>query len=162
MNQPSAPSAGVRVFVIGLLGSGRVGGGHVRGSLAATVHSLLAGRTPFEIPGRPNGSLDLIGRIERGAITPIGRDDVPRSLASVLAKGMATRREDRYPSAVEFARAGFSVLGYDVSERVVKLINDGHSHIKDVAAADVTARDYRAPPGEPRSILLRDAGPALT
>jgi UDP-N-acetyl-D-glucosamine dehydrogenase len=41
------------------------------------------------------------------------------------------------PLAVEFARAGFSVLGYDVSERVVKLINDGHSHIKDVAAKDV-------------------------
>ena len=41
------------------------------------------------------------------------------------------------PLAVEFARAGFSVLGYDVSERVVKLINDGHSHIKDVAATDV-------------------------
>ena len=66
-------------------------------SLAATVHTLLAGRTPFEIPGRPNGSLDLIGRIERGAITPIDRADVPRSLASVLAKGMAVRREDRYP-----------------------------------------------------------------
>src|SRR5688500_10749766 len=41
------------------------------------------------------------------------------------------------PLAVEFARAGYSVLGYDVSERVVKLINDGHSHIKDVAAKDV-------------------------
>jgi len=74
-------------------------------SLAATVHTLLAGRTPFEIPGRSNGSLDLIGRIERGAITPIDRDDVPRSLSAVLAKGMATRREDRYQSAVDFARA---------------------------------------------------------
>ncbi|MGW9168926.1 serine/threonine-protein kinase [Agromyces sp. NPDC055658] len=74
-------------------------------SLAATVHTLLAGRTPFEIPGRPNGSLDLMGRIERGAITPIGRADVPASLVAVLAKGMAAHRADRYPSAVEFARA---------------------------------------------------------
>lgn len=74
-------------------------------SLAATVHTLVAGRTPFEIPGRPNGALDLIGRIERGAITPIRRDDVPRSLEHVLAKGLAVAREDRYPSAVEFARA---------------------------------------------------------
>ncbi|MEF3405368.1 serine/threonine-protein kinase [Agromyces sp. CCNWLW203] len=74
-------------------------------SLAATVHTLIAGRTPFEIPGRSNGSLDLIGRIERGAITPMDRPDVPRSLVAVLAKGMASRREDRYPSAVEFARA---------------------------------------------------------
>lgn len=74
-------------------------------SLAATVHTLIAGRTPFEIPGRSNGSLDLIGRIERGAITPMDRPDVPRSLVAVLAKGMASRRDDRYPSAVEFARA---------------------------------------------------------
>ena len=74
-------------------------------SLAATVYTLLAGRTPFEIPGRSNGSLDLIGRIERGAITPIERDEIPRSLTTVLAKGMATRRDERYPSAVEFARA---------------------------------------------------------
>ncbi|WP_353810207.1 serine/threonine-protein kinase [Agromyces sp. SYSU T00194] len=74
-------------------------------SLAATVHTLLAGRTPFEIVGRPNGTLDLIGRIERGAITPIERDDVPASLIAVLARGMATRRSQRYRGAVEFARA---------------------------------------------------------
>ena len=43
------------------------------------------------------------------------------------------------PLAVEFAQAGFTVLGYDVSERVCKLINDGHSHIKDVPAKDVAA-----------------------
>jgi len=43
------------------------------------------------------------------------------------------------PLAVEFARAGFHVVGYDVSERVVKLINDGHSHIKDVAGSAVAA-----------------------
>jgi eukaryotic-like serine/threonine-protein kinase len=74
-------------------------------SLAATIHTLLAGQTPFEIRGRSNGTLDLIGRIERGAITPIGRDDVPRSLVAVLQKGMATRRTDRYASALDFARA---------------------------------------------------------
>jgi UDP-N-acetyl-D-glucosamine dehydrogenase len=43
------------------------------------------------------------------------------------------------PLAVEFARAGFDVVGYDVSERVVKLINGGGSHIKDVDAAAVAA-----------------------
>src|SRR5689334_8908221 len=41
------------------------------------------------------------------------------------------------PLAVEFARAGFEVLGFDVSERVVKLINGGGSHIKDVPASAV-------------------------
>jgi serine/threonine protein kinase len=74
-------------------------------SLAATIHTILAGRTPFEIPGRSNGTLDLVGRIERGVITPIGRDEVPRSLSAVLQKGMATRPEERYATAIEFARA---------------------------------------------------------
>ncbi|WP_403023762.1 serine/threonine-protein kinase [Salinibacterium sp. GXW1014] len=74
-------------------------------SLAATLYTLLAGHTPFEIRGRSNGALDLIGRIERGAVTPLARDDVPRSLVAVLMKGMATRREDRFASAIEFARA---------------------------------------------------------
>ncbi|TBN56077.1 serine/threonine protein kinase [Glaciihabitans arcticus] len=74
-------------------------------SLAATIHTLLAGRTPFEVFGKSNGALDLVSRIEHGQITPIDRDDVPRSLLAVLQKGMATRREDRFASAVEFARA---------------------------------------------------------
>jgi serine/threonine protein kinase len=74
-------------------------------SLAATIYTVLAGHTPFEIPGRSNGTLDLIGRIERGAITPLDRPDVPRTLVAVLAKGMASRRDDRYASAIEFARA---------------------------------------------------------
>ncbi len=41
------------------------------------------------------------------------------------------------PLAVEFAKAGLHVIGYDVSERVVALLNRGESHIQDVAAADV-------------------------
>ena len=41
------------------------------------------------------------------------------------------------PLAVEFAHAGFHVLGFDVSERVVTLLNDGGSHIKDVPAGAV-------------------------
>ncbi|MBG6057762.1 serine/threonine protein kinase [Cryobacterium sp. MP_M5] len=91
-------------------------------SLAATIHTLLAGQTPFEIRGRSNGTLDLIGRIERGAITPIGRDDVPRSLTAVLAKGMATSPGNRYATAVDFARAlqrielelGYAATGIEV------------------------------------------------
>jgi UDP-N-acetyl-D-glucosamine dehydrogenase len=43
------------------------------------------------------------------------------------------------PLAVEFARAGFHALGFDVSERVVKLINEGRSHIRDVPASTVAA-----------------------
>ncbi|PWB97116.1 serine/threonine-protein kinase [Salinibacterium hongtaonis] len=96
-------------------------------SLAATLYTLLAGHTPFEIRGRSNGVLDLIGRIERGLVTPLTRTDVPRSLTAVLAKGMATRREDRFASAIEFARAlqrvelelGYSPTTIDVPNLVV-------------------------------------------
>jgi UDP-N-acetyl-D-glucosamine dehydrogenase len=43
------------------------------------------------------------------------------------------------PLAVEFAKAGFHVIGYDISTRVVKHLNDGGSHIADVPAATVAA-----------------------
>src|SRR5690606_7680404 len=66
-------------------------------------------RTPFEVPGAGNQPLDLITRIEQGAITPLERQDVPRSLVAVLRKGMAGDRRDRYASAVDFARALQSV-----------------------------------------------------
>lgn len=74
-------------------------------SLAATIYTLVAGHTPFEIRGGANGTIDLIGRIERGQITPITRSDVPRSLVAVLSRAMSVRPDDRYQSAVEFARA---------------------------------------------------------
>src|SRR5215203_2119738 len=41
------------------------------------------------------------------------------------------------PLAMEFAKAGFHVIGYDVSERVCKLLMRGESHIQDVPAAEV-------------------------
>ena len=43
------------------------------------------------------------------------------------------------PLAVEFAKAGFRVIGYDVSQRVVDLLNRGESHIQDVPASEVAA-----------------------
>lgn len=43
------------------------------------------------------------------------------------------------PLAMEFAKAGFRVIGYDVSQRVVDLLNAGTSHIQDVKSADVAA-----------------------
>jgi len=41
------------------------------------------------------------------------------------------------PLAVELARAGFKVLGYDVNQRVVDGLNAGRSHIKDVSDAEL-------------------------
>jgi UDP-N-acetyl-D-glucosamine dehydrogenase len=41
------------------------------------------------------------------------------------------------PLAVELAHAGFRVLGFDVSKRVVDGLNAGHSHVKDVPDAQL-------------------------
>jgi UDP-N-acetyl-D-glucosamine dehydrogenase len=41
------------------------------------------------------------------------------------------------PLAVEFAKEGFKVIGFDVSSRVVDLLNSGSSHIQDVDSAEV-------------------------
>jgi UDP-N-acetyl-D-glucosamine dehydrogenase len=41
------------------------------------------------------------------------------------------------PLALEFANAGFKVIGYDVSDRVVRELMAGESHIQDVSSADV-------------------------
>lgn len=41
------------------------------------------------------------------------------------------------PLAMELAEAGFHVIGYDVSERVVSALMRGESHIQDVPAAQV-------------------------
>jgi hypothetical protein len=73
-------------------------------SLAATVYSFLAGRSPFEVPGGDNGSAALITRIGRAKLPPLGRSDVPPSLEAVLARAMHRRPEARPRSALEFAR----------------------------------------------------------
>ncbi len=74
-------------------------------SLAATVYSLLAGRSPFEIPGGANGSSDLISRITRAKPQPIGRADVPATLERALAAAMSRRPENRPASILELVRA---------------------------------------------------------
>jgi len=41
------------------------------------------------------------------------------------------------PLAMEFARAGFRVLGFDVSKAVVEALTQGRSHVQDVPSAEV-------------------------
>jgi serine/threonine protein kinase len=73
-------------------------------SFAATVYSLLAGRSPFEIPGESNKSADLISRINRARPQPIGRSDVPPSLERVLTQAMSRKPENRPASVLELVR----------------------------------------------------------
>jgi serine/threonine protein kinase len=73
-------------------------------SLGATLYSLLAGRSPFEIADSSKNSRDqLKSRIQKANYTPIGRSDIPESVERVLLKSMAKDPSDRYPSMLEFA-----------------------------------------------------------
>jgi hypothetical protein len=73
-------------------------------AFAATVYSLLAGRSPFELPGGSNSSSDLMSRIARAKPQPIGRADVPASLEALLRRAMSRRPELRPGSVLELVR----------------------------------------------------------
>ena len=128
-------------------------------SLAATIHTVLAGRTPFEVPGGPNGTLELIARIERGELTPMTRDDVLATLSAVLAKGMSPRRDNRYASAIEFARALQRVeleLGYAPTTIDVPLIDD-EPGAASVAGEETSLRKVRQVIAQPASPIFSPA-----
>lgn len=73
-------------------------------SLGATVYTLLAGRSPFEKPGRGQNSRNqLKARIKRASYTPTGRSDVSAELEAVLRKSMAKDPASRHASIAEFA-----------------------------------------------------------
>ncbi|MHA6668798.1 serine/threonine-protein kinase [Homoserinimonas sp. A447] len=73
-------------------------------SFAATVYSLLAGRSPFEVPGSPNKSADLINRISQAKMQPIGRPDVPASIERILKRAMSRNPASRPDSVLEVVR----------------------------------------------------------
>ncbi|MCV2395617.1 protein kinase [Actinotalea sp. M2MS4P-6] len=83
-------------------------GGDVRSdvySLAATIYSLLARRSPFEVSDASNSAADLIARIERAPLARTGRGDVPDSLHGVLERAMSKDPDRRHHSALALARA---------------------------------------------------------
>ncbi len=74
-------------------------------SLAATLYTLLTNRSPFEIPGASNTELDVMARIQSMPLPSTGRADVSPQLQAVLGRAMAKSPDQRYASAIEFARA---------------------------------------------------------
>lgn len=79
-------------------------------SLGATLYSLLAGRSPFEVPGSGdspgsrNSTADLMARIVRAKLAPIGRADVPARFDALLTRSMSRKPEARQRSVLELIR----------------------------------------------------------
>ncbi|MBB6403505.1 serine/threonine-protein kinase [Arthrobacter sp. AZCC_0090] len=74
-------------------------------ALGATLYTLLAGRSPYVMPGQDNSQRELIARITNTPVPRLGRADVPESLELVLSTAMAKSPGSRYSSAHAFALA---------------------------------------------------------
>ncbi|UZX02439.1 protein kinase [Arthrobacter sp. CDRTa11] len=118
-------------------------------ALGATLYTLLAGRSPFVMPGADNSQRELISRISTMALPKLGRADVPESLELALSTAMAKSASSRYSSAHAFALAlqriqaelNLSVTPFEVLEEPHQ--EDGHpddgfeeTRVRSVAAID--------------------------
>lgn len=73
-------------------------------SLAATLYTLFAGRTPFEVDDRSQNSRDrLTRRIVKAQYTPVPIPGFPRGIDEILATAMQRDPERRFSSMTEFA-----------------------------------------------------------
>jgi eukaryotic-like serine/threonine-protein kinase len=135
-------------------------------SLAATLWTLLAGRTPFELPGGSNTSVDLIDRIQRGEVSPLARHDVPQRLEAVLVSAMDPEPSRRHASAMALGRAlqqveaemalpvtPLDVLDDSVDPDVVDEEDGGATRIRGVVSIDPHAGE----PAQPQQPDLSDA-----
>lgn len=153
-------------------------------ALGATIYTLLAGRSPFELPGERNSSVELMERIERMPLPPLTRADAPPSLAGVLARAMSKSPGERYPSAVAFARAlqkvqielSHSVTPIDIIEDhlvedAAEDEDDGLTRVRGVVRIDpdagttrpsATTQQVLPPSWAPGGAPLADAPPPAT
>lgn len=110
-------------------------------ALGATIYTLLAGHSPFALPGGVNSSRELMSRIATTPLPNLGRIDVPQSLQLVLATAMAKQPESRYPSAHAFGLALQRVQAeLSLSVTRFEVLDDGHDadHSGDDTSEDAT------------------------
>ena len=118
-------------------------------ALGATLYTLLAGRSPFVLPGADNSQRELINRISNTPVPRLGRADVPESLELALSTAMAKSPQSRYSSAHAFALAlqriqaelNLSVTPFEVLEEPHhedSQLDDGveETRVRSIAAID--------------------------
>lgn len=130
-------------------------------SLAATVWNLLAGRSPFSVPGGDNGEPAVVGRILRSAPTATGRADVPLSLERLLQQAMSKKPEMRPVSAIEFARS-LQMIEQELRYARTEIVVAGdpiapESTVKQTAATKAPSPKVWAPPSQESSQSIRFA-----
>lgn len=119
--------------------------------LAATIYTLLAGRSPFQLPAGsssvPDAGTEVISRIMTLPVPSLSRPDVPTSLEAALVRGLSKRPQDRHASMLEFARVlqkvqielSLAVTPLDVPDELVgDLLGGGAAEEPDADDADRT------------------------
>lgn len=72
-------------------------------SLGATLYTLLAGRSPFELPQRERNARDLLtARVVRAKYTPVPVAGTPPVIDEILSTAMAKDPARRYASMADF------------------------------------------------------------
>lgn len=126
-------------------------------SLAATLHTVLTGHSPFAVPGGDNREFTLLNRILHQQVPPTGRADVPAELERILAIAMSKDPAKRYKSAQEFALALQQVqvslyqtpTPFEVEELQEPITEDDSDHDDRTAAAPIVMIDPRRAPSAP-------------
>ncbi|WP_051259356.1 serine/threonine-protein kinase [Schaalia suimastitidis] len=123
-------------------------------SLAATLHTMLTGHSPFELPGGDNSELSMILRTLRLPVPPTGRTDVPPQLERVLSIAMSKDPRQRYASVVEFARS-LQQIQVDLRQRMtpIDVLSDEELFERDDSDFPETRRPV---------IILSDEAPERT
>ncbi|ALE91573.1 protein kinase [Arthrobacter alpinus] len=126
-------------------------------ALGATLYTLLAGHSPFVIPGADNSQRELISRINSSPLPKLGRPDVPEALELVLATAMSKSPTSRYSSAKAFARdlmrvqtdLNLSVTPFEVQEDIVHEEADPDTHFEATRVRSVVSIDPDSHPSAP-------------
>ena len=101
-----------------LLDAARVGPAGDVFALGAVLWECLSGRPAFE----GETVVEVLAKIERGEIEPLGRPGVPRWLTSTLGRALATDPRKRFANGTELARALLARRGARRSGRRVVLL----------------------------------------
>lgn len=136
-------------------------------ALGATIYTLLAGHSPFVIPGADNSQRMLMDRIATVPLPALGRADVPATLERVLATAMAKSPASRYGSAKDFARAlmrvqtelNLSVTPFEVRDDTATAVVPADDHAEATRVRSVLRIDPDASTGK-ATFPTRNATPA--